>query len=522
MTPSGCQQTSGVSSLWAMKATLRLDGASPWKSDDPLASRVGRCTVSHVLGCFDDSHEEHGGHYHAQYMCYTSKDPAGTDNTIQNCMDCCATKNFSYAGVENAGRCGCSANRSAAIGWMTYVDDASTANSSCNQRCSGNHTERCGGDLMVRLVNFTLPCSGPLPHPQPAPGPAPKSLPPEHDPIEMPSSPKPRLPNDAPLNVSLEPVWFVDDLILDQSTNLSINVHQPSDPYAWHNVLTLEEPWEVGEGCYTDARAVIHDEGKFKLFYDLRGCKDVAHTDPALGFEWSVTCLAESDDGIIFHKPILNLVSFRNSSNNNLVALLGDRSTEAPKVCMFCSSVFVDPNGGPTGRLKSCAKDHRAGNFLTCVQSGDGLHWTKISAFDIGAIDTQTVVHWDPVTELYNMFTRQWVDPAGPKLFPSGGDHTLRSYRCVRRLVGKRTAPYGLPTTLTGWTPLNSTHEGSNAGSYEQMNANQSTVLCPDAHDAASFPIPRPRHPQPPLDYYAGTPWIVPGIAALNQVYTGI
>ena len=164
------------------------------------------------------------------------------------------------------------------------------------------------------------------------------------------------------------------------------------------------------------------------------------------------------------------------------------------------------------GRLKSCAKDHRPGNFLTCVQSGDGLHWRQISAINIGAIDTQTVVHFDPVQGLYNMFTRQWINPPAGKLFPSGGDHTLRSYRCVRRLVGRPMPPYGLPTTLAGWTPLNATHEGSNAGSYEDMNANQSTVLCPDAHDAASFPMPRARHPQPPVDYYAGTPWIVPGV----------
>ena len=191
----------------------------------------------------------------------------------------------------------------------------------------------------------------------------------------MPPGPKPLSPDEAAHNVSLEPVWFVDDVILDQKRNLSINTHQPSDPYAWHTVLTLEEPWEVGHGCYTDARAVIHDEGKFKLFYDLRGCNEVMQTDPALGFEWSVTCLAESTDGITFTKPTLGLVNFRNSSANNLVALMGNTSSEVPKisVCMFCSSVFVDPHGGPDGRLKSCAKDHRPGNFLTCVQSGTGF-----------------------------------------------------------------------------------------------------------------------------------------------------
>ena len=68
------------------------------------------------------------------------------DNTPQKCISECRKKDFSYAGVQNGVSCFCG-NQSPPI--RARLDGGKLVppnfSSRCNQRCEGDHGEKCGG-----------------------------------------------------------------------------------------------------------------------------------------------------------------------------------------------------------------------------------------------------------------------------------------------------------------------------------------------------------------------------------------
>jgi hypothetical protein len=138
-------------------------------------------------------------------------------------------------------------------------------------------------------------------------------------------------------------------------------------------LISQTEPWEVAIAW----NSIYHnpDTGKYQLWYQAYA----GHRAGDKKLECLV-CYAESDDGIHFTKPALDLFPFKEHAKTNIVLIgsggYGDR---------YCNSVLVDPREpDPARRYKMAYYDwpenpavgHQEPG-LQIAFSPDGIHWTK-------------------------------------------------------------------------------------------------------------------------------------------------
>ena len=88
---------------------------------------------------------------------------------------------------------------------------------------------------------------------------------------------------------------FVDNYLIDKLNSAQIIKHTPHDEGA---VLFFDKPWE---GIFCGYCTIIKDEGQFRVYY--RGLP----VDGKDGSNIETTCVAESQDGIHWKKPVLKI-----------------------------------------------------------------------------------------------------------------------------------------------------------------------------------------------------------------------
>ncbi len=136
-------------------------------------------------------------------------------------------------------------------------------------------------------------------------------------------------------------------------------------------LVSQTKPWEVAIGwtsIYRDPAS-----GKYQLWYQAYAGERAG--DKRLE---CVVCYAESDDGLHFTKPDLDLFPFKEHARTNIVLIgsggYGDR---------YCCSVLVEPQEKDAGRRYKMAYydwakvDGREYPGLHVAFSPDGIHWTK-------------------------------------------------------------------------------------------------------------------------------------------------
>lgn len=148
-------------------------------------------------------------------------------------------------------------------------------------------------------------------------------------------------------------------------------VLQPANRHSEKALVAQTKPWEVSIGwtsIYRDPRT-----GKYQLWYQ-------AYSGPQAGDKRleCVVAYAESDDGLTFVKPELDLFPYKDHKKTNIVLIAnggyGDR---------YCNSVLVDPNEkDPARRYKMAYYDWsvekgRESAGLHVAFSPDGIRWTK-------------------------------------------------------------------------------------------------------------------------------------------------
>jgi len=247
---------------------------------------------------------------------------------------------------------------------------------------------------------------------------------------------------------------FIDDYLMESSEGIELKMNPPRRDGA--ELITPDQPWERGGyiGVYS---SVVQDQGKVRVWYDL-----ILPTGEGPYDHQRCVCYAESDDGVHFEKPLLNLHEFAGSKANNVVM---------PGVVGGCS-VWIDPYAPPEHRFKTQAKVYPSGQ-LHLHSSPDGLHWKFFSQLDPGpgGWDTQSIIFRDRRIQRYVLYTRRWVRT----------EPRETSYRTVRRL------------------------ETSDFQTWEQ----ESVVLQADALDLARH---KPPTAQPSVDFYGADVFQPPGI----------
>ena len=180
--------------------------------------------------------------------------------------------------------------------------------------------------------------------------------------------------NQTPVEIGSDRQLFVDDSWVADSTGVERVLHSPTRQSV---ALEPEHPWEVGGLSYLIA---FPDQGKFRGWY---------RADPQLQDSDynSITCYAESDDGIHWTKPSLGLIEFNGSKDNNIVW------TE-PGINL---APFKDanPDAKPEDQYKAFIRVKRV---MLALSSPDGLRWQMMREEPILTeypFDTLNIPFWD-------------------------------------------------------------------------------------------------------------------------------
>lgn len=178
---------------------------------------------------------------------------------------------------------------------------------------------------------------------------------------------------------------FVDDFWLADSTGVQRVLHPPTPEDV---ALSPEHPWEVGGLSYL---ITFPDQGKFRGWY--RADPNLQDSDYN-----SITCYAESDDGIHWDKPNLGLIGFGGSKDNNIV-------WTGPGI-NFAPFKDANPNAKPEQQYKAFIRDKRV---ILALSSPDGIHWELMREEPILTdypFDTLNVPFWDARREEYVGYCR--------------------------------------------------------------------------------------------------------------------
>ena len=174
-------------------------------------------------------------------------------------------------------------------------------------------------------------------------------------------------------------------------------------------VLVADRPWEDGGiGAYNTV--LREPDGRHRMWYHALKFLPTNLTGmPAEGA--CRLCIAESLDGLTWHKPSLGLVEFEGSTDNNIVGPLLERQS------MQGACVYRDDKAPPAERYKLMTKflptseEVAAGveAGLWAMYSADGLRWCYYPSQPCPAdtmCDTQNMLWYDDSLELWCAYPR--------------------------------------------------------------------------------------------------------------------
>jgi hypothetical protein len=185
---------------------------------------------------------------------------------------------------------------------------------------------------------------------------------------------------------------FVDHYLIDSLKGVSLKLHRPVDRGP---VLYFDKPWE---GQFSGYCTVIRDQDLFRAYY--RGLP-VSGQD---GSQHEVTCYAESDDGINWRKPSLQLHEIEGDDNNNVILY-----NAAPVTHNF--SPFLDTRADVPADERYKALGGTAKSGLIAYRSSDGIQWEKMQTQAVitdGKFDSQNVSFWSEAEKKYVAYFRVW------------------------------------------------------------------------------------------------------------------
>lgn len=195
---------------------------------------------------------------------------------------------------------------------------------------------------------------------------------------------------------------FVDRYLIDRLSNLELELHAPRNEGP---VLYFDKAWE---GPFSGYSAIIQDGEIYRAYY--RGLRE-AGSDGSLN---EVSCYAESNDGVHWRKPELNLFEIDGSKQNNVIL-----AQAAPVTHNFSPFLDQNPRIDPSQKYKALGGTQKSG--LIAYVSADGIRWEKLREAPVitdGIFDSQNVSFWSEAEQKYVCYFRTWTQ-SGYKGFRS-------------------------------------------------------------------------------------------------------
>jgi len=194
---------------------------------------------------------------------------------------------------------------------------------------------------------------------------------------------------------------FVDRFLIEEMEGAEMRLHPPEKREV---VFQVRGPLENAcTACYN----ICRDGERFLMYY--RGFYPIGATQ-ADGAESQTTGLLVSEDGINFERPVLGLVEFEGSKENNIVF----RGYESHNFCVFRDD---NPAAPEEQRFKGVGGGSRDNLHGFC--SPDGVHWSRIQEGPLGvtgAFDSVNVPLWDPHAGCYRLFSRYFDESPGARV----------------------------------------------------------------------------------------------------------
>ena len=191
---------------------------------------------------------------------------------------------------------------------------------------------------------------------------------------------------------------FVDRFLIESLSGAELRLQTPVEKEI---AMQFSEAWE---GPFSGYVTVIRDGALYRLYYRGVSGNQIA------GRPETLTCYAESTDGIHWQKPKLGLISVGGSTQNNVI--LSDTDYASDFTPMLDGNAHADPKY----RFKALAGSTTTGLFA--FGSGDGIHWTKMQADAVMApskppskavmYDSQNVSFWSETEGRYVSYFRTY------------------------------------------------------------------------------------------------------------------
>jgi len=162
-------------------------------------------------------------------------------------------------------------------------------------------------------------------------------------------------------------------------------------------VVVSEKPWE--DHFINGYATFFEDEGRMRLYYE-------AFAEYGSGDFSARLCYAESEDGIHWVRPELDILPFGDEPRTNIIYAEENSRGRSP----HGAHVHKDPTAPPDERYRMVhSGNDEKGAFVAGAVSPDGIHWTPIEEPLLRwASDTQTVVFRDEACGHYKGYFRGW------------------------------------------------------------------------------------------------------------------
>ena len=213
----------------------------------------------------------------------------------------------------------------------------------------------------------------------------------------------------SPIDVGSRLELFVDDHLVDRLHGAKRVLQHPAPQEV---SMRFDQPWEGNTPGHV---TVFKDGDIYRMYY--RGSGHVYGENEGNTHD-SVTCYAESTDGINWTRPSLGIMEFEGSKDNNIIL-------ERYRAGNFSPFQDPNPNAPDDARYKAVAVGEKS---LFAYKSPDGIRWSRMSEEPIitdGYFDSPNLAFWDPVREEYREYHRDFREDGEPWQ----GNHTGRDIK---------------------------------------------------------------------------------------------
>ena len=177
------------------------------------------------------------------------------------------------------------------------------------------------------------------------------------------------------LNIGRVKQLLIDDLIIESVENICRTWHKPVRTEE-SPLIIKDKPWEHIVYFSCNVATVLYDEKSslFKCWYTDWEKPEVKAGEYAVGNTTYNLLYAESENGIIWHKPILNLFEVAGNESNCVIPdlyvpgiVLDSHEKDENKRFKLMGNVFNKNNSTEYGKIAAFG-------------SIDGIHWNRLSS----------------------------------------------------------------------------------------------------------------------------------------------